>query len=146
MTSELNSYTFSQKGKRMMRYDGYLFHHNKTYTSKRSGSTVVYWECERRRDIGCSTVLTSDVDGKIIKAPSIAHTHVISTGRDEALSVRHDILVESSRRPEAAPSLHSINHACCWYPTDRLLINVYAKKRRTRKTFGLRAMMKMKIQ
>ena len=87
-----------------MLYDEFLFHHNKTYTSKRDGSTVVYWQCERRRDLGCSTMLTSDVEGKVIKAPTVPHTHVVSTGRADALAVRHDILVESSRRPEAAPS------------------------------------------
>jgi len=63
MTSNVNTFTFSQRAKRLLTLDGYIFQHNKTYKSKKSDDTVVYWQCERRRDVGCQSVLTTDVDG-----------------------------------------------------------------------------------
>ena len=61
-----------------------------------------YWLCERRRDLGCTTSVTTDKDGKVVKAPTAAHIHAANVGRGEALAVRHGhaMLVESSRRRE----------------------------------------------
>ena len=35
---------------------------------------------------------------------SVSHNHAAAVGRAEALVVRHNMLTESERRPEAAPS------------------------------------------
>ena len=88
----------------MLLIEGHLFQHNKTYKSRKSGDTVLYWQCERRRDIGCQSVVTTDRDGTILKAATVEHMHGVNAGRAESRTVRHNLLVESSRRPEAAPS------------------------------------------
>jgi hypothetical protein len=46
----------------------------------------------------------TDEEGNIVKAPNVDHTHAASTGRVQALTTRHNLLAESLRRPEAAPS------------------------------------------
>ena len=71
-----------------------MFYHNKMYTCKKGGSTAVYWQCERRRDMNCKVVQTSDTDGQIVKAPTVAQSHGVS-----AMVVW---LTVSSRRLEAA--------------------------------------------
>ena len=81
----------------MLTYYGFVFYHNKMYTCKKGGSTVVYWQCERRRDMNCKVVQTSDTDGQIVKAPTVAQSHRIN-----AMVVWHNMLTESSCRPEAA--------------------------------------------
>ena len=91
----------------MLLIEGHLFQHNKTYKSKKSGDTDLYWQCERRRDVGCQSVVTTDGDGKSLKAATMKHMHGVNAGRARAESrnaVRQNLLVESSRRPEAAPS------------------------------------------
>ena len=102
--SGVSTFTYSQKGKRLLTFEDYVFQHNRSYTSKISGYTVLYWQCERKRDMGCQSALTTDTDGNILKQPSAAHNHVVSVGRVDAMTVRHEMLTESSRRPEAAPA------------------------------------------
>jgi len=46
----------------------------------------------------------TDSEGNILKSPTGEHTHSASRGRVEGLSVRHTLLVDSERRPEAAPA------------------------------------------
>jgi len=98
------SYTYSQKGKRLLTFEDHVYQLTKTYT-KKSGDARQYWLCERRRDLGCTTSVTTDKDGKVVKGPTTAHIHAASVGRGEALAVRHAMLTESSRRPEAAPAI-----------------------------------------
>lgn len=43
--------TYSEKGKRLMTFDDFVFQLNRTYTSKRTGETVLYWQ----RDIASDT-------------------------------------------------------------------------------------------
>jgi len=100
--SELNVHT--QRNKPMLAIDNYLFHCNKRYTPKNGGQTVLYWQCERRVEARCPVTAKTDIDGNILKAPTDVHTHSASTGRVEGLSVRHTLLVDSERRPEAAPA------------------------------------------
>ena len=47
--------------------------------------------------MNCKVVQTSDTDGQIVKAPTVAQSHRIN-----AMVVWHNMLTESSRRPEAA--------------------------------------------
>jgi len=49
-------------------------------------------------------MLLTDVNGDLIKEPTVNHNHVAPIGRAEALVVRHNMLTESERRPEAASS------------------------------------------
>jgi len=44
-----------------------------------------------------------------VKAPTAAHIHAANVGRGEVLAVRHAMVVESSRRPEAAPAAAVVN-------------------------------------
>src|SRR6266516_1199384 len=93
----------SKKSKRMLKVNGYLFHQLRTYKPK-DGNAVIYWQCERRRDIGCSVIVHTDVDGKSVRQESNSHTHTPTEDRSEALSVRHGLLSDAVRRPEAAPA------------------------------------------
>lgn len=102
---EIGVFVHSQKGKRLLTVRDYLFQLTKTYTPKNGGgSAVLYWKCERWRDLGCPITANTDIDGKILKGPSADHCHDVSRGRVDALIVRHNLLQESARRPEAAPA------------------------------------------
>jgi len=65
---------------------------------------VLYWQCECRAETRCPVTVKTDIDGNILRAPTDVHTHSASRGRAEGLSVRHTLLVDSERRPEAAPA------------------------------------------
>jgi len=99
---ELNAHT--QRGKPMLAIGDFLFHCNKKYTPKNGGQTVLYWQCERRAELQCMLTVKTDNEGNILKLPTEAHTHAASRGRVEGLSVRHTLLVDAERRPEAAPA------------------------------------------
>ena len=98
------SFIHSKTGKRVLTVDEHLFNQNKTYKPKNGGPTVIYWQCERRRDIGCTVTLTTDENGEIIKRPKTSHIHGITESRARAVSVRNGLLSESCRRPEASPA------------------------------------------
>ena len=98
------SFTYSQKGHRLLSIDGFLYQLNKTYTSKTGGRNTLYWLCERRRDLHCYVGATTDVDGNVIRKPTATHVHDPSDGRTQGMLVRHTMMEESARRPEAAPS------------------------------------------
>lgn len=104
VTSPTVVFSFSQMGRRLLSIENFVFQLNKKYTPKNGGNTVLYWHCERRRDIGCIVSVTTDTDGVIIRGSTSAHTHAPSNNRVSALAVRHDLLAECTRRPEAAPA------------------------------------------
>ena len=54
--------------------------------------TVLYWQCERRRDLQCKAVLKTDVNGNTITEPEIEHNHGISHNRVSALDVRRGVV------------------------------------------------------
>ena len=90
-------FTHSQKGKRLLTVNGFVYQLNKSRNK-------LYWLCERRRDIRCSACVITDASGIILKGATSVHVHTASGGRVEALNIRHDLLGDSIRRPEAAPS------------------------------------------
>jgi hypothetical protein len=94
-------FTYTQKGKKVLNYSGYLYHKNKSYVSK--DTQLVLWECERRRDNRCSVYVTTDEGGFVVKKPTSSHIHSQPTGRADALTVRHNILEEATIRPDSAP-------------------------------------------
>ena len=56
---------YTQKGKQVLNYLGYLYHKNKTYLTK--DTRLVLWVSERRRDSSrCSVNVTTDEDGCIL--------------------------------------------------------------------------------
>jgi len=103
VAAKMTSFTFSQRGKRLLSVDGYLYQHNRDYTNK-SGDVVAYWRCERMRDLKCAATVKTDKDGNIVKQPEVQHLHAANEARVQALSTRHGLLEECLRRPEAAPS------------------------------------------
>lgn len=96
----------SQKGTRLFNLGNYLFVLNKTYIPKNGRNAVLYWYCERRldQDVHCPVKVSTDKDGNIVNGPRGVHTHSVSDVRVSALTVRHAILEESLRRPEAGPA------------------------------------------
>jgi len=60
IVAKMSNFTYSQKGKRLLTLDGYVYQQNRKYSSK-SGDTVVYWQCERKRDLKCATSVKTDV-------------------------------------------------------------------------------------
>ena len=97
-------FSYTQRGAKLLNYDGYLFNKNKTYKSRTTGDVHIYWQCERRRDVHYTVYLTTNVNGNLVKGPLVDHNHAVSNGRAESQIVRHAILVEAERRPEAAPA------------------------------------------
>lgn len=96
-SGDMGAFVYSQKGKRLLAVGEYLYQLTKTYTQKTSGNTVLYWNCERWRDLGCSVTVRTDSDGTIVKGPSTDHCHNFNRGRVTSLAVRHDLLTETPR-------------------------------------------------
>jgi hypothetical protein len=86
----------------MLAIGDFLFHCNKKYTPKNGRQTVLYWQCERRADLQCMVTVKTDIEGKVLKLSTEAHIHAASRGRVEGLSVRHSLLEDAERRPEAS--------------------------------------------
>ena len=72
--------TYSQKGKQLLVVDGYFFYYNKTYTPKNGGLTKLYWQCERRKDLGCCVTAITDAKHNIVKPVANDHIHSSHNG------------------------------------------------------------------
>ena len=97
--------TVTQRGGKLLNYLGHLYHKNKNLGFSANGKILVLWECERRRDLRYSVYVTTDEDGSIIKDVTRVHVHAMPAAERAAmLQVRHTILEEAARRPEAAPT------------------------------------------
>lgn len=65
---------------------------------------AVLWECERRRELRCPVYVTTDEEGVIVKDVVVPHIHdPPAPGRTATLAVRHTLMQEAMRRPEASP-------------------------------------------
>jgi FLYWCH zinc finger domain len=103
MDMQRGEFSTTQRGKRVLTYLGYLYNKNKSY---KSGDTnFILWECERRREMRCSVYVTTDEEGSVVKPPTSLHIHAEpGPARAAMLNVRHNLLEECQRRPEACPA------------------------------------------
>ena len=72
--------TYSQKGKQLLVVDSHIFYHNKTYIPKNVGTTKLYWQCERRKDLGCGVTAVTDARNNVVRAPATPHIHAARNG------------------------------------------------------------------
>ncbi len=98
------SFSVTQQGKRVLVVNGYMYQKNKEYRPRNSDSPVIYWHCERKRDINCKACVHTDVGGSNINLVNDSHNHGVSTGRAEAMQVRHELLEAGAARCDAAPA------------------------------------------
>ena len=94
----------TQKRKRALDFEGHLYYKTRSYSSKHSNSTTIYWQWERRRDLNCKVNLSTDIYRCITKQQSNSHTRKTNLGRCETLLIRHSLLMDAKRRPEASPA------------------------------------------
>ena len=98
-------FSTTQRGRKTLHYLGHLFHKNKNIKISGSEEILVLWECERRREMRCPVYVTTDEDGVIVKDVKVAHIHEPpAADRAAMLTVRHRIIEEGNRRPEASPA------------------------------------------
>lgn len=96
-------FSTTQRGKKILNYLGYLYNINKLY--KNGDTTLILWECERRREMRCSVYVTTDEEGSVVKRPTSLHIHdEPGPARAAMMNVRHNLLEECQRRPEASPA------------------------------------------
>ena len=74
---EIEAFVFSQKGTPYTFAHGcsYVFQLTKKYAPKNGGDTVLYWKCERWRDLDCS--ITFNTDEKIVITATISVREVL---------------------------------------------------------------------
>lgn len=96
-------FSTTQRGKKILNYLGYFYNKNKLY--KNGDTTLILWECERRREMRCSVYVTTDEEGSVVKRPTSLHIHdEPGPARAAMMNVRHNLLEECQRRPEASPA------------------------------------------
>lgn len=61
-------FVLSEKGKRMLIYEGFLYHKNKT------ADTKTYWRCAHYHELHCNSRIVTEADDEVISASNI-HTH-----------------------------------------------------------------------
>jgi hypothetical protein len=64
------SYTESQRGRRKLSINGYLYHCNKIKSDR------VYWMCDQHRRSNCRIHAVTDNNGKLLKTPIGEHNHL----------------------------------------------------------------------
>lgn len=89
----------------MLDYEGYQFQCNKSYKRK-NGASVLYWHCDRKYDIGCAVTFSTDDSATrvVLTKRSKEHNHGRADQLSDTALVRHNILAEAERRPEATPA------------------------------------------
>lgn len=103
MDMHRGDFSTTQRGKRVFNYLGYLYNKNKLY--KNGDTNFILWECERRREMRCSVYVTTDEEGRVVKPPTSFHIHdEPGLARAEMQNVRHNLLEDCLRRPEASPA------------------------------------------
>jgi FLYWCH zinc finger domain/Zinc finger, C3HC4 type (RING finger) len=104
MDMQRGEFSTTQRGKKILNYLGYFYNKNKLY--KNGDTTLILWECERRREMRCSVYVTTDEEGSVVKRPTSLHIHdEPGPARAAMMNVRHNLLEECQRRPatESAP-------------------------------------------
>jgi len=66
VTRPLSRFTYTQKGKRLLTYDGFNFYQISLYKNTIAARVVVYWQSDRRKDAGCLVNLTTDEEGSLL--------------------------------------------------------------------------------
>jgi len=103
MDMQRGEFSTTQRGKKILNYLGYFYNKNKLY--KNGDTTLILWECERRREMRCSVYVTTDEEGSVVKRPTSLHIHdEPGPARAAMMNVRHNLLEECQRRPEASPA------------------------------------------
>ena len=126
-------FSTTQRGKKILNYLGYFYNKNKLY--KNGDTTLILWECERRREMRCSVYVTTDEEGSVVKRPTSLHIHdEPGPARAAMMNVRHNLLEKCQRRPEASPAA-LLNEfvtpdVATQFPSERSLKRAIQRKRK----------------
>ena len=98
----MTTVTFSNRGKKKLVCDGYIYAHNKQWVAANEERHL--WNCEWRQSLGCKATITANVAGAVIRTSAVGHNHLRSENRAEALTALHRIRRDAKERPEAGPA------------------------------------------
>ena len=80
------SFSVTLRRKRVLVVNGYIYQKNKEYRPRNSDSPVIYWHCERKRDINCKACVHTDVGASNINLVNDSHNH-------DKIKMRTDVLL-----------------------------------------------------